>query len=131
MSLTPHRDAAQATFGEARRKLDAKPNPDPVKAIGGSMSLATTEAILLGCSDMLDREVPRGIVALHAIRSLAAAWASLTLTVCNGQPDLALGLLDEALADFKVQVTERIHAAPRESIISAPVARSVPWGPAQ
>ena len=130
MTLTPHRDAVMQTMTEARRVFGSMPDPDPIKVIGGQMSLAATEAVLLGCSDMLDRDVRAGTIVRHVTRALAAAWASLILTLCCGRDGVALAILDDFLADLKERVVERIGAAPRDGIVSD-VVRRTPAGPMQ
>lgn len=125
MSLTPYRDAAQATIEMTRLRNAELGTTDPVMAIAERMTVETCAAILTGMGEMRDLNTSPGRIGLHVSESLASGWASVLLTFTGGDLATAQNLVGLAMDDLRRRTERRISEAPTQGIVAS--AKVHPW----
>lgn len=109
MTLTPNRDAARAAAAKAREthaELLAREDAD---GIGQRMAIETSEAIVGGAADMLDREIDLNLIWPQIAKALADPLSAFLMSAALGDPDRAIDLLPGALASIRELVLDRLR----------------------
>lgn len=109
MTLTPNRDAARAAAAKAREthaELLAREDAD---GIGQRMAIETSEAIVGGAADMLDREIDLDLIWPQIAKALADPLSAFLMSAAWGDKDRAIDLLPGALASIRELALNRLQ----------------------
>ena len=101
MSLTPNRDAVDASAFEARQRHAGELAREGAPGIGRRMAIETSEAIHGGMADMLDRHIALDAIWPQVAAAYARSLSGLLMTVAGGDPALAEAMLSGSLASIE------------------------------
>lgn len=109
MTLTPNRDAARAAAAKARKihaHLLAREDAD---GIGQRMAIETSEAIVGGAADMMDREIDLDLIWPQIAKALADPLSAFLMNAAGGDRDRAIDLLPGAFASIREVALDRLQ----------------------
>lgn len=107
MSAGEMRRTVEANFREVRRQAAAHPAGTPEAAIAAEMSIATTEAILSGMADLMERDASSAAIGPAVAQALAYGMASFVMTVADGEAAAIERLIPSLVRQFERELRGR------------------------